>query len=387
VSQLSGPWRRRTLASVLCWTAAALVVLTVVALVGAGWYFSDMLIRPGPNEPRESGLVVHSIDDSTITLSNSETARDGRRWFLEWPGGFGVAGERISLDSDRVTRRFRVFEGRLVAGDRVDLRPYLYSGDPLRAHGLAFEPALVTTALGECPAWLVPGPRSTWVVFVHGMKAGRGEALRLLPVVRELGFPSLAIAYRNDPGAPRAPDGLFHLGATEWEDLEAAVRYALQRGARRVVLAGYSMGGAMVAEFMRHSALADSVAGVVLDSPVLDWTAVVALGARKEGGPAPYLAPLARQVVTLRTGFRWADSGAQAWPQQFRTKAPVLVFHGTADQTVPYATSEAFTKSLGERVTFVRSEGAGHVQSWNFDPQGYEDALRRWLAGVAHDSS
>ncbi len=345
-----------------------------------------MLIRPAPNEPLESGLVAFAVDDSTITLSGSEAAREGWAWFLEWPGGFGAAGERLATDGASVTRRFRTLEGRLAAGDSVDLRPYLYSGDPLTAHGLAFEQALVGTDLGTCPAWLVPGSRSTWVVFVHGMKAGRGEALRLLPVLHGLGLPSLTITYRNDPGAPRAPGDVFHLGASEWEDLEAGVRYALQRGARRVVLFGYSMGGAMVAEFMRRSALADSVAGVVLDSPVLDWSAVVALGARKKGGLAPYLAPLAKRVVNLRTGFRWSDSGEHAWPLQFRTKVPVLLFHGTADKTVPFAPSEAFARALGERVTLIRAEGAGHVQSWNFGPAGYEHTLREWLAQVVADS-
>lgn len=384
----SGAVRWRNLRSTaLRWTAAAFVVLAVVALVAGVWYFSDKLIRPKPNVPLESALVVSALDDSTITLSGSEVARKGRTWFLEWPGGSGVAGELITSDGAHMTRRFRALEGRLAAGERVDLRPYLYSGDPLRAHGLPFEQAFVTTDLGSFPAWLVPGTRSTWVVFVHGMKAGRGDALRLLPLVHRLGLPSLTISYRNDPGAPRGPDGLFHLGATEWEELEAGVRYALQRGARRVVLAGYSMGGAMVAEFMRRSALADSVAGVVLDSPVLDWSAVVALGARKEGGLAPYLAPLAKRVVTLRTGFRWADSGAQAWSLQFRRPVPVLLFHGTADETVPFATSEVFARALGERVTFVKTEGAGHIQSWNFGPERYETVLVRWLAGVVRDSS
>lgn len=381
------PRRGRTPSTVLLRAVAAVLALAVVALVAACWYFSDLLIRPASNVPLESALVVSAVDDSSITLSGSETARAGRTWFLEWPGGSGVAGELITSDGANVTRRFRVLEGRLAPGDRVDLRPYLYSGDPRRAHGLPFEQAHVTTDLGSFPAWLVPGPRSTWVVFVHGMKAGRGEALRLLPAVHGLGLPSLTITYRNDPGAPRAPDGLFHLGATEWEDLEAGVRYALQRGARRVVLVGYSMGGAMVAEFMRRSALADSVAGVVLDSPVLDWSAVVALGARKEGSLAPYLVPLAKRVVSLRTGFRWADSGEQAWPWQFRTKAPVLLFHGTADEKVPFAPSEAFARAAGERVTLVKTEGAGHVQSWNFGPDRYKTVLTRWLAGVVRDSS
>jgi len=379
--------RGRRAATVLRRAVAALLALAIVALVAAGWYFSELLIRPTPNEPREAGLVVSALDDSTITLSGSQVARAGRTWFLEWPGGFGVVGELISSDEAHVTRRFRALEGRRAAGDRVDLRPYLYSGDPLSAHGLPFEQALVGTKLGSFPAWLVPGPRSTWVVLVHGMKAGPGEALRLLPAVNALGFPSLTITYRNDPGAPRAPGGQFHLGATEWEDLEAGVRYALQRGARRVVLAAYSMGGAMVAEFMRRSALADSVAGVVLDSPVLDWSAVVALGARKEGGLAPYLAPLAKGFVSLRTGFRWADSGEQAWSLQFRRPVPVLLFHGTADGTAPIAISEAFARALGERVTLVKTEGAGHIQSWNFGPERYETVLERWLAEVLRDSS
>jgi uncharacterized protein len=385
VPRPAGSRRRRTLATVLRWTAAALVVLAVVSLVAAGWYFSDLLIRPTPNRPLEAGLIVSAVDDSSITLSGSAIARKGRTWFLEWPGGSAIAGELIASDGAHERRRLRLLEGRIAAGDRVDLRAYLYAGDPLRAHGLPFEVAHVGTELGHCLAWAVPGPRMTWVVFVHGMKAGRGEALRLLPAVHALGLTSLTISYRNDPNAPRAHDGLFHLGATEWKDLEAGVRFALQNGARHVVLAGYSMGGAMIAEFMRRSALADSVAGVVLDSPVLDWDAVVDLGAQKEGGLAPYLAPLAKRIVTLRTGFRWASSGAQAWPRQFRTSAPVLVFHGTADNTVPFARSEAFAQALGKRVTLVSGEGAGHIQSWNFDPAGYDSTLSRWLTQVAPD--
>ena len=32
-----------------------------------------------------------------------------------------------------------------------------------------------------------------------------------------------------------------------------------------------------------------------------------------------------------------------------------------------------------------RIEGAGHTQSWNYDPDRYEDALRRWLVEVVLD--
>ncbi len=358
-------------------------MLAVVALAGASWRYSDEITRPKPHRPLESGLTVAALDESTITLAGTRVARDGRAWFVEWPGGYGMAGDLVAADSTRVTRRFRVLAGRLVAGAAVDLGSYLYSGDPQQALGMPFEEVEVPAPLSDCPAWLVPGPRRIWVVLVHGMAAGRGEALRPLPTVAGLGFPSLAITYRNGPGAARSADGLYHLGASEWEDVEAGVRYALRHGAQNVILFGYSMGGAVVANFLHRSALAGSVVGVILDAPVLDWDATVRLAARRRRVPS-FLTTLAEGVVSLRTGFRWSGSEGKVRPQQFRM--PVLLYHGSADGTVPIAPSESLAAALGEQVTFVRTEGAGHVQSWNFDPQGYEAKLRTWLTRVVRDT-
>ena len=358
-----------------------------IAIFAAAWHFSDVLIRPVPRVPLESGILVTTVDDSTITLVGSERARKGGAWFLEWPGGSAVAGELIDADHARVVRRFRALDGRPAAGSGVDLGPYLFSGDPRRSLGMRFVEVSISSSFGVFPAWFVPGTRDTWVVFVHGMGAGRGESLRLLPVVTGLGFPALVTTWRNGPGAPRSKDGLYHLGASEWEDLDAAVRHARRLGARRVVLVGYSMGGAIVAEFMRRSDLAGAVSGVVLDAPALDWHAAVQLGANQRGRGAMLLAPLAEQVVSLRTGFRWSASGPRAWREQFRTPAPILLFHGTADPTVPIEPSEAFARALGDRVTFVTTEGAGHVQSWNFDPERYGRTLSEWLTRTVATSS
>jgi pimeloyl-ACP methyl ester carboxylesterase len=383
VPQPSSHGRRHIRSIALRWAAAALVVLTIAGAIAAGWHFSEMLVRPKPTRPIETDLLVSAVNDSTITLSGTRTAREGQTWFIEWPRGSGIVGKRIVSNDASVTRRFRATEGTLAPGDRVDLRAYPYLGNPMLTLGVAYQSMEFATALGSFPAWVVPGERPTAVVFVHGKNATRGEALRMLPTVTSLGYPSLIISYRNDLGAPASPDGLSHLGATEWEDLEGFVKLARGAlGARRVVLVGISMGGALVAEFLRHSPIADQVAGVVLDTPVLDWGPVVALGAQKEGGVAPFLAPIAKGMVTLRTGYVWREHGPSAWRSQFRRPVPVLLFHGTADGTVPIATSEAFALALGERVTFVRTAGAGHVQSWNFDPAGCDSTLRRWLAGI-----
>ena len=79
----------------------------------------------------------------------------------------------------------------------------------------------------------------------------------------------MAVSYRNDAGAPRNPDGLSHWGATSgatWRRRPAT----RSDGAAGVVLAGYSMGDAVVASFLLLP-LASRVRGVVLDSPASTW--------------------------------------------------------------------------------------------------------------------
>jgi hypothetical protein len=341
---------------------AAVVLLLVAGVAFGGWHFSDMLLRPPKVRPLERPVVA-AFDDSSVALTDTRIARSGENLFLEWPDGYGMLGELLGAEPTRVTRRFIRFKGHPALGAHVDLRAYPRRGDPLTACGIPFEPVKVAGALGSFPAWYVPGSGSTWMLFVHGRTATRAEALRMMPVAHSFRLPLLVLTYRNDQSAPPSPDHLYHLGESEWEDVEAGARYALRSGARRVILAAYSMGG-------------------LLDAPALDWSAAVDLGAHKEGGLAPLLAPVARLIASLRTGFRWEESGESAWPRQFHRSFPVLLFHGTQDETVPFATSEAFARSFGEQVTFVTTADAGHTRSWNRDPARYESALRSWLASI-----
>ena len=76
------------------------------------------------------------------------------------------------------------------------------------------------------------------------------------------------------------------MGQTEWRDLGAAARYAFAHGARHLILVGYSMGGAIVSQFMERSPLAPRVAGLVLDAPALDWKEILSFNATRMGFPA-----------------------------------------------------------------------------------------------------
>jgi pimeloyl-ACP methyl ester carboxylesterase len=102
------------------------------------------------------------------------------------------------------------------------------------------------------------------------------------------------ISYRNDAGAPPDPTGMLRYGRTEWQDLAAAAQYALGHGARRLLLVGSSMGGAIVISFLERSPLAGRVAGVILDSPMTDFGRAVDHGASRQtlplvGLPIPQL--------------------------------------------------------------------------------------------------
>jgi hypothetical protein len=89
---------------------------------------------------------------------------------------------------------------------------------------LAYEDVRIPSELGPLPAWLVPGERPTWILLVHGFHATREKGLRVLSTLARLGFPALVMCYCNDAGAPKSPDHFYHLGDTEWRDIEAGVR-------------------------------------------------------------------------------------------------------------------------------------------------------------------
>ncbi len=53
-----------------------------------------------------------------------------------------------------------------------------------------------------------------------------------------------------------------------------------------------------------------------------------------------------------------------------------LVFHGTADTTVPISTSRELEQANPEVVALVETKGVEHVRSWNADPEAYDRAVK-----------
>ena len=108
----------------------------------------------------------------------------------------------------------------------------------------AVERVDVPTEVGRAFAWIM-GDQSaeSWCVQVHGRGATRRETIRAAPIYLARGMPVTAVSYRNDTEAPPSRDGKFRFGLDEWCDVDDAIGFAVARGARRIVLQGWSVGG------------------------------------------------------------------------------------------------------------------------------------------------
>lgn len=369
----AGAWLRRHARVVA--VCAALLLIGLAVGVAAAWHFSSFVLVPD-HSPWNEGVEIEAVSKGRIELARDDaTLRPG--WYgLSWQSGHAVIGPVLAEDEETVTRRLSRVRGYLEPGTPAGLESNVYSGNPREALGLPYREVDVASELGPMPAWLIPGRTDIWAIVVHGINDDREIGFRLAPALHRRGLTALVISYRDDLGAPSSPDGLHHQGETEWRDLAAAARYARRNGARRLVLVGYSMGGALVTQFMQRSHLRDEVGALVLDAPALDWKSILAFNAEEMGLPGFFCLPV-EWAINARIDPDWDSLDALDHTGDFQL--PVLLFHGEEDEVVPISDSEQFAAALPDWVTFYAVPHAGHTQSWNVDPERYEQRLNTFL--------
>lgn len=366
--------------------ATAAAVTTVIgvgtAAVAVGRYASDAALkappgRPLPGDPR---LTVHATAAGRVTLTRCLASLRPGTYGLESPDIQAVVGpviDDVPHPADTVVRRLeRVGRGTLGAGSRVRLTPQIHQGDPGSALGLEYDRVEIPGELGTLPAWFVPGSRETWVITAHGLGATPEHPMNVMEFLVDQHLPVLNLFYRGDPGAPRSPDGLGHLGDSEWRDLDAAIRFAVRGGAEHVILYGWSVGATMALHTAGKSGQRDRIKGLVLDSPVLDWEATLRALATARRTPGPLL-PLAVRAAQGRTGLRGGLLPVVADPGKL--DVPTLIIHGPDDGLAPWYPSRELAARRTDLVTLHTVSDAPHGAMWNADPTGYEETLRRFL--------
>jgi len=361
--------------------AVAAAATGVFSTAGAGYYFSGELL--GVDRTRDLAVRVLRVAGDEVTLSRDLDTAKPIELGLVWPDGAVRLAPSVRVVGDAVVRQIVEREmGELRAGVAAAVDYNVFSTDPKAAFGLDFATVPVPGELGDLPAWLVPPPAAEragiWAIAMHGRGASRHEALRVLPTVVGAGLTTLVIGYRNDLDAPASPDGYYHLGDTEWRDLAAAIGYAKENGATGVVLFGWSMGGGATLTALRRLPDTSMVRGVVLDSPVLSWDAVIDFQAELRHLPAP-ITWSAKRFTEWRGGL----SLARLDQDPGELTVPALLVVDEADQLVRTDQAHAYASARPDLVTLVSTRDGGHVASWNVDPRGYEAAVATFLDRVA----
>lgn len=345
---------------------------------------------------RATDTEILAVDTGaqTIELQRTPDTELPGRYGLFTTGTYGYVklGAVLSADAGTVRRKLLTQIEPDARVDRAAAFSGYYYSSPSELH-LRWENLLIGSPAGPCPAWYFPASSKTWVVQVHGRGATRAECLRAVPVLHAAGLPNLVVSYRNDGEAPRTKAGAYALGASEWRDVDAAIAYALRHGAERVILMGWSMGGAVSLQAAVTSGHRDRIAGIILESPVVDWRTVLRFQAKlaRVRAPLPELAMGALQMpLTARL------SGADA-PIPFdrldmvaradELTAPVLILHSDDDGFVPADSSHALQEARPDLVTMPRFTVARHTKLWNYDQVGWTTAITDWLEAQGFTAS
>jgi alpha-beta hydrolase superfamily lysophospholipase len=369
-------------------TVLSMALTAVLAALGvATLHMARRVVTPAVRVPDTQVLALDTAAQ-TITLTRTpDTQLPGRYGlFTGGPVGYLKLGSVLAQDDVSVTRKLLTH---VSAGSDVQTAAAFsgwYFDQPAQLH-LPFTPELIGTPVGPCPAWLFPaGSGDVWVIQVHGRGTNRAEGLRAVPVFHAAGITSLLVSYRNDGEAPRSRTGSYGLGATEWRDVDAAVGFARRRGARRIVVMGWSMGGAIALQLALNSAHRDHIAGLVLESPVVDWKLVLGYQAAMLHVP-PTVAGLAIGAL----GAPWASpltgaGGAIPFDRldivsrAGELRHPILLLHSDDDGFVPSDASHRLAELRPDLVEMRAFAVARHAKLWNYDPDRWSASITDWLA-------
>ncbi len=346
-----------------------------------------------PPSPRRFDLSIRGVeqdgDRHTIILDRTDqTASSGVFTLLFRGGGWlQLSGEVLDRGPGRV--------GRIVTGIAPGFRPStkergswsgIYFMTPADA-GLTAHDVSISTPFGLAPAWRVDsnGDQPTiWAIHIHGLGSPRAGTLRGVQVTTEQGYTSLVVSYRNDGEGPRNGTGRSMLGATEVDDVDAAIQYAIDHDAQQIVLFGWSMGGQVALQVATRPQYQHFISALVLESPVLDWVATIKANCARAGLPAaagllalPWLtSPFLARAIGLPADIPFSDLDWIARLQEL--SVPTLILHGKDDGSAPAAVCRKLA-TLRPDLIQLELFDAEHTMTWNSDQERWRSTVAAWL--------
>lgn len=386
---------------------AGMVTTVAVGTAAVATYFVRQMVVPPKHMVEELKILgvgypsfnpASGDEPNSITLPATEQTSVPGTYGLFFNGGksHAVIGDIIAftpVDQTVIREVLEIHNGDLSRADRGHWSGVIATS-PEDA-GYKAEHITLPLTVGDAPAWIVrpQNPENiyedhsdTWAVMVHGMGVQRSETLRALATTQELNLTSLHISYRNDKEAPPSSDGRYGLGFTEWKDVETAIDYALQHGARKVVLFGWSMGGSICLQAADKARNKDAIAALVLDGPAVDWLKLIEyhtelnklpLGIGKLG-----IHMISSASLGLFTGLdEPIELESLSWTRRVdEMQVPTLILHSVKDDFVPVAPALELARK-SNTVDIVTFADGAHTKEWNVDSDKWHSAVTEWLPG------
>ena len=237
--------------------------------------------------------------------------------------------------------------------------------DTPRSAGLAYEELRLQAADGtELFAWFLPaaGTASATLLFLHGNAENVSTHYASVAWMPAEGFNVLALDYRGYGKSAGTPS----LAGVQL-DIDAALGALRERrdvDARRIVLFGQSLGGALAIHYAAHGARRSALRAVIADSAFADYRLIVR---EKLAG------------FFLTWPFQWLP--ALTVDNDYSPRAavgaisplPLLLIHGERDSIVPAHHSRLLYQSAAQPKELWTAPHAGHIQAL------HEPALRARL--------
>ena len=190
----------------------------------------------------------------------------------------------------------------------------------------------------------------------------------------KLGHSALLVEQR---ASSRSQGNVITFGLREHRDCLRWAEFAQEKFGEdaKIILCGISMGATTVL-MAAGEELPMCVVGVLADCGFSSAKEIICKVLRQIHLPQKLFYPLIRLGAKLYGGF--ALEQADATQAMTRCRLPVLFFHGTDDDYVPWQMSQKNFDACASQKKLVLVPGAGHGLSYLLDPQGYLAAVREF---------
>ena len=220
-------------------------------------------------------------------------------------------------------------------------------------------------------AWFTPVDNERPVIALfHGYVAGKSTLLTTAQAFHRLGYATLLVDFYGSGGSSGAGTTI---GVKEADDVAAAVEYVRRTWpGRKIVLYGFSMGGAAVLRAIAAN-------GVKPDAIIIEATFDSLLNTGRirfqaMGLPPSPFAELLLFWGSVQNGFNMFSHNPADYARVVRQ--PALILHGEKDDRATLAQARGIAHAIGAKARFISYAGVPHMPIVEARPQ-------QWIHDVA----